>query len=584
MSTALIGDVLIGQTYLWPQPAHTLADFFDRPPWERPTPETGYTPPDVGGGTFSGSTGVGGGGSGGESAGGVGGSAGFDGGIGFYSQWEQGGGGANDGGIITINIDGSVTVVNITASRRTFYTIEVHDEDGDLITRVPGWIAGRLKDQLDRASELKFRIPFDAEGAADLVRPNTVWLRDRWGFVVNTFQIQRRRPVGTGGASYIEVECLSAIAQLGEELVFDYDAAATTVFDHVTALLGLQLKDAPIALGTIDDDIGEVSIPFSAVDTTIHNAILALQLALPQDLRGRIYVDPQRRLQWRTSVGDTTEQIITRQRNVIAIDAEVDYSAIINRIYMYGEGQDPDTRLTLIDAGQAAEYIQDATSVSTWGIQPFRKVDRRITRPATLLAVAQRILEEYSTPPVTVTVQLLDLAKADDAPAGWRDIYIGGRYRVQDTDLALDTSIEIVGIEIDLARPVPLRVDLANQTRDLSDLISRMIDGQNQPLRVLGDRYPAMGRNLTSNTPSTLRAGDTRWNSTDDRGEMHDGSNWREMGGGIPLYQAESAASLPSGVEAYALGFITAGVEEGAWYERNADNDGWQGRTIWHTS
>jgi hypothetical protein len=48
-----------------------------------------------------------------------------------------------------------------------------------------------------------------------------------------------------------------------------------------------------------------------------------------------------------------------------------------------------------------------------------------------------------------------------------------------------------------------------------------------------------------------------------------------------PIYFATSKAGLESGVEAHALGFITAGTAAAAWYERNADNDGWVGRTIW---
>lgn len=55
-------------------------------------------------------------------------------------------------------------------------------------------------------------------------------------------------------------------------------------------------------------------------------------------------------------------------------------------------------------------------------------------------------------------------------------------------------------------------------------------------------------------------------------------------GGGITVYKEPSAAQLPANVAAHSLGFITDGVEKGAWYERTVENDGWQGRTIWHTS
>jgi len=217
-------------------------------------------------------------------------------------------------------------------------------------------------------------------------------------------------------------------------------------------------------------------------------------------------------------------------------------------------------------------------------LSPAIKVDRRIRHPETLLRVAQRILEEFATPQVKIDVDLLDLAKADGI-AGWRDIEIGGKYRVVDTTLGVDTTVEIVGIEVDFARPVAIRVELANQTKTLGDLIGDLVDSLQQPLDVDGDRYPTMGRNYSEREPRAggVRAGDVRWNDTDDRAEMHDGTDWQPVGaGGIPLYQATTKAGLDNtDIEAYALGFVTAGAQQGAWFERNADNTAWIGRTIW---
>jgi len=570
--TALLGDFLIGTQYLWPPATVTLADFMDAPSFDRPT-----TTPPAADETFTGSPGFEGGGT-------FTGAPGFDGEIGELSLWSIGDvSDPYDGGTITIvNPDGTITALNIRANRQRFYTIEIYDVYNERVAVVPGWIRGRLKRQLDKASELSFTIPYDAEGAADLVRPNHVWLRDRWGFVIDTFQIQKRRPTGSGDASYYEIDCVGAIAQLGDEVLTEYVGATNTVSAHVAALMDGQERGNPITVGTIDPDISTIELPFYAVDTNIHAALLSLQMALPRDSRGRMYVDARRRLQWRLQPGDVTEQVITRAANVRSIEAETDYTSLVNRIYMYGEGQDHASRLNLTDAGEAHEYIDDATSITTWGVCSAIKVDRRIRHPETLLKVAQRILEEFATPPVVVSVELLDLAKADDAPIGWNDIEIGGRYRVVDTTLAVDSSVEIVAIETDLARPVPIRVDLANQTRNLSDLISGLVDAIQQPLDVDGDRYPTMGRNYTAQDPRAVRAGDTRWNDGASRGEMSDGTDWQAMGGGIPLYQATSKAGLDNtDIEPYALGFITAGDTQGAWYERNAANGAWVGRTIW---
>lgn len=573
--TALVGDFLIGTQPLWPPASVTMADVFDSPPWERPTPDTGYTPPEGAAETFTGSPGFTGGGTFTLPAG-------FDGAPTVGSFWSIGDAtDPDDGGIITVvNPDGSVSALNIRASRRVFYTIEVRDPDGDRLSVITEWTRGTLRRVLDSASELTFKVPYNAEGVSDLVRPNNIWLRDRWGYVIGTFQIQKRRPMGSGDESYYEIDAIDAIAQLGDEVVLQYaeDVAGTTVEDHVTALLALQVRDGAITLGRIDPEIADIELPLYQSDTTIHAALLALQAALPRESRGRFYVDARRRFQWRLLPGDQTEQVVTRAANVRAISAETDYTALVNRLYMYGEGNDVTDRLSLLDAGEAEAYMEDEDSVTQWGVCPAIKVDRRIRYPETLLRVATRILEEYSQPPTVVEVELLDLAKADDAPIGWQDIDIGGKYRVVDSDLGIDTSVEIVAIETDLARPVPIRVELANQTRRLSDLISTLVDALQQPLDVDGDRYPTMGRNYSAREPREARAGDVRWNGDEDRGEMHDGAAWQPIAaeGAISWYTATTKAGLPNtDIPETALGRVTAGAQKGMVCVRNTDNNGW---------
>jgi len=581
-----------GTQYLWPLPGVSVADVFDLPSWERPTPENPYTPP-VPDETFSGSPGFDGGGD-------FTFPAGFDGAPVDGSFWTAGDpDDESDGGTLGVVSEDGVTLIPIRAHRVRFWTVEVYGDDGKREAYVPHIISGKFKRQLDQASTLEFSVALGSEGASDLVRPNYVVLRDRWGFAVETFQIQRRRPIGNGDASYIEVVCQGKIAQLGEEVVLEYlgNGAGATVADHMTALLDLQLKASPVELGTIDPEIADIEIPFYAADTSIHAAILQLQMALPKEFRGRFYLDAKGKLQWRVAPGDTTEQVITRGRNVQNITAEIDYGLLVNRVYMYGDGQDIRDRLKLTDAGEAEEYLEDADSIATWGLSPAIKVDRRIRYPETLLRMATRILEEFAAPQVSVDVDLLDLAKADDVGGRWHDIEIGGRYRVVDLALGLDAPIEIVGIEVDFSRPVAVRVELANQTKSLGDLISDIVAALEQPLDVDGERYPTMGRNYSERDPreggggggSGGRAGDVRWNpgsagggswDGDPRAQMHDGEDWQDAGSGeFPTiwYTATSKAGLPdaSTVEETALGRVTAGDQAGMVCVVNPDKDGW---------
>lgn len=578
--SGLVADHLVGTQYPWPLPDVDESAFFDRPSWERPTLDNPYVRPDIPD-KFYGEPGIlqdfvipaspnd---------------EPGFIGGLPAGTTWispdplER-----DDGGTVLIVTDLGVRSIQIEAARRDFFRIEVYDPDGERLSAVPKWISGTLTRVLDKASTLQFRAAVGAEGAADLVRPNTIWLRDRWGFVIDTFQIQKRRPVGTGDASYFDIEAQGKITQLARELVHTYDGGRVTVAEHVNALFAMQMNEYPIPIGVIDETVGDTLATFYAQDTNIHAALLQLQFAMPRANRGRFYVDPQGRFQWREAPGDLTESVITREMNVRSISAEINYDDIVNEIWIYGEGNDPETRLKLSDGDTyATDYVQDAASIAAYGLHPALKIDRRVRYVETLEAIALRILEEFAEPPTVVEVELLDVAKADNAPAGIQDIDIGGRYRVVDAALGLDTSIEIVSIETDLSRPVPIRVNLANQTRGLADTFQYLLDATVQPLDVDGDRYPTMGRNYSSSPARAERAGDVRWNDGtgggDPRGQMHDGTDWQDMGGGDQIwYTAATKAELLNDetILETALGRVTGGAQQGMVCIRNPNNDGW---------
>jgi hypothetical protein len=534
VSLGLIGDALIGSNFFWPQPGVLAPDFFDRPSWERPTADNPYVPP-LTEPDFSGMTpgfeGI-------EADEYSEDDPGFDGSLPPLTFWEQGDtADPNDGGtVVIVTPDGQVQSIAIRAERQEFYRVEVYTPDGDLVSRIPGWTRGRLTRVLDRASALSLTVPIGEEGVADLVRPNVIWLRDRWGFVIDTFQIQKRIPRGSNDASYVDIEAQGRITELVGEVILSYtEEDRIPVADHIAALLAFQERATPTPLGIIDPEIGDILRRFSCEDTNVHAALLQLQFTLPRDQRGRFYVDPQGRFNWRVAPGDNTEQVISRDLNVKSIEADIDYNGIVNRVFLYGEGNDPATRLALSgyvdeEANEYTEdYIEDAASIATYGLHPLIKQDRRVKYQDTLLRMANRILEEFAEPPTTITVELLDVAKSDNALPGWRDIEIGGKYRVTDAALGIESSVEIVEIQSDLARPVPIRVELTNGALSLADIINRIYEATVQPLDVDGDRYRSMGRNYSDTEPRNARAGDVRWNDAEDRPEMHDGSDWREI-------------------------------------------------------
>jgi len=460
-------------------------------------------------------------------------------------------------------------------SKERPYRIEIHDADGERLAGVDAWHDGELRLAVDEASEVRFSVAADNPAAAYLVRPNTVTVRDRFGFYIDSFQIQETAGRRNGDATYKDVFCQSAIAQLGEEPVILYEGAAMGVGAHVQALLDLQVRDNPITLGDIDEAILEQTTYFRVQDATILRALLHMQGLLPKAVAGHFWVDANRRLNWNVTLGNAEPYPLPIGGGLQGIEHTTDWSQLVNRVYFYGEGEDPATRLKLSDAeGQEEDYIDDADSIATYGLSPHIHIDRRYRYADSLVQAANRILEDFAEPRINVTINALDLAKSDEFP-DVDDLRIGGIYRVVDPDQSIDTEVEVVALTIDLANPLPVTVELTNQEKRLGDLFGLLIDALHQPLDVDGDRYPTVTRNYSDYEPRAVRRGDTRWNTDENRPEMYDGDSWEGMGGGIWV-TANTYAALPSasGLDETTLGLVLLGddiqqiykIKDNAWF------------------
>ena len=435
------------------------------------------------------------------------------------------------------------------ANKVKLYSIEIIDLDGNLITEILDWSNGKFRDATNEAGELSFRMRGTDTTLVSYVFSafNRLRLRDRWGTVLGVFKVTKPRRVRQGDAVFVDVVAQTMLQQLTREVVLDYKKTPSdlaTVYSVMTDLFALQLNSRPIGLGAIDAPIAASLVNVNFEKLPLLDAVGEVQKQLSKDLAGYFYVNANRQFVWRLAIGTDDETIEVGER-LQGIDAEVDYDSLITRLYMYGEGQDEETALTLIDAGLANEY-KDAATTATYGVIPLIHRDRRIRRPETLLAVTNRILEEFSTPPTVYKINVLDLAKSDSVRSGWdfEDIYTGSKYRIIDADLDIDDTVYTQVVEYDLDNPVPVRVELGNKKKSLSEIINSIYDATVQPLDVDGDLYPTMGRNYSegANRNNGERRGDTRWTS---KGQMHDGDDWQDLGGSADVI-VESVTTLPA--------------------------------------
>jgi len=481
------------------------------------------------------------------------------------------------------------TTITFSPSATVPYTLEVRDTNDDLVVDISSWWGGSLRIELDRASELVFSASIDNAAAADITIPNLIWLRDRWGFVVDTFLIRRVEKTRALEKTVIKVTCQSRLIQLTRERIESYDSTSTpvTVNTIISALFGAQLQTPGIGVGTIDSGIGGQTTVFAISDTTILAALEALQKQLSPT--GHFYVDMKGNFNWRTAVGSSLGGTLQVGEVVQGDNYTIDYDDMITRLYAYGAGDDPSTRLTLEDAGEANEYI-DSSNVATYGVLPSRYVDRNISYPAALLDAAQNMLANYDSPLVRLQITALDLAKSDgDRFATIDDLYVGSTYTVVDSDLSINESVQVLAMDLDLDHPLRTRLELSNRTRRIADLIDAVVSQKTFPSDFVYDpdtdaisfRDRENGTD-TSILMADVSAGPTTPQVVNDVEAVGTSDLYsREDHAHLLYYTATTAAGLDNtDIDPMALGRVIdpthADSDDGKLYKRNANNNGWE--------
>jgi phage minor structural protein len=269
-----------------------------------------------------------------------------------------------------------------------------------------------------------------------------------------------------GSGSIITANYSGVMGQLVQEDNITYDTTATpkTPTQIITALLALQENAAPITVGTIQ--------PTTSFAFAVENAnLLGAVLKCAEYLGGYIEVDSSRALNWYNEPSGDPVREIRYRKNLRGVSRKRDFTTIINKIYAYGFGE-TEAQVTLVDAGEAHEYIEDGTSQTAYGVRIKRMTDKRITHPSTLLLWAQRILALYKDPVYYYEVDVVNLAEHPDFTFDLENLEVGQIVRVVNSDLNdLNVNVKIVSVSTQLDRPENITLELANATKTLADSI-----------------------------------------------------------------------------------------------------------------
>ena len=314
---------------------------------------------------------------------------------------------------------------------------------------------------------LSFSLPADDDKAAFLTSAYEVkvWntIKARWE---GLYTLDDATEKWDSSGSIVQVNYSGAMGQLAGEDNITYDTGVTpqTPTDIIDALLLLQENATSITVGTIEPT---TSFAFAVENTNL----LAAILKCAEYLGGYIEVDADRKLNWWNEPSGDPVREIRYQKNMKGVSRKRDFTTIKNKIYAYGFGE-TEAQITLIDAGEAHEYIESVPSQTAYGIRIKRITDKRITHPSTLLLWAQKILDEYKDPIYYYAVDVVNLAEHPDFDFDFEELEVGRIVRVVNSDLNnLNVNVKVVSVSMQLDKPENIQIELANASKTLADSI-----------------------------------------------------------------------------------------------------------------
>jgi phage minor structural protein len=157
---------------------------------------------------------------------------------------------------------------------------------------------------------------------------------------------------------------------------------------------------------------------------------------------------------------------IRYSKNQRGIEKEEDPTVTFNRIYPLGYGEG-DNILKINSVNNGVPYLEDAESISKYGLRQYIFSDKRFENASTLKASAQALLNEWKVPKVTYKVSAADISSITGEDAD--KLKMGRLVRMVDPDLGTIEARILKESKSDmLGSPGDIQLEIASKTEDLS--------------------------------------------------------------------------------------------------------------------
>ena len=369
--------------------------------------------------------------------------------------------------------------------RTVEYQLELRNSTNGLVSILRNFDNPEWTEEVNRPDSLTFTYPAEDDDAQYLDQPYQIWLRDSvTGTLLQRFKIIRSTLNGVFPDT-IDVFCQDFLIQLTQEWITTYQKTVTDAYTFRQILQGYldwQVNSNKVAIGSMSGGLATRQTNTWATNKSVLNAIETIH----ETVGGYYHCNAHRRLDWKTRLYPNAGQQFRRRKNMLGITHIKRHEEIVNRLYAYGHGSARATRLNLIDAGEANEYIDDAASIAALGgaagggIRCGYWQDGSIENAAELLAKTQTILDDKSSVRVDYTIDVIDLSQSALKELAYERIYLGSPRRIIDEVLGISTLQNVVKIVRSLKNPLQVQVVLANIPRNLSSLWKKTVRDQQE--------------------------------------------------------------------------------------------------------
>jgi phage minor structural protein len=178
-------------------------------------------------------------------------------------------------------------------------------------------------------------------------------------------------------------------------------------------------------------------------------------------------------------------------KNQKGIEKEEDPTVSYNRIYALGQGEGTN-QLDITKVNNGIPYVEDAESISKYGLRQYIFADRRFESAATLKATVQALLDKWKNPKITFRVNAADVSSITQEDID--KLKMGKVVRMVDPDLGIVEARIMRESKSDMkGQPGDLQLEIASKTEDLGTTNADL-----QQRQMINELYSQGNTNLLS--------------------------------------------------------------------------------------